>query len=400
MKAARFGIQLRAISGVAPVLHFPASAPEGNSKADNTTKALEMIRAQLGEKPAAYTRKYDVSFEEIKAEIDSVLASCGSDEAPLEEGAEVTQMQVIERVLRHGLCSYQKNEGTCSVEDMEKWLVYTAQDQMELNKLKRDAELQAKYANFGSDAAASVPQFNWAAEYSAAVDREVVAEKRLRYERVAATSFARDEEAIEAELQEYKGPVQAQALDTLVEQLNLFKPFLAKQVVQAKLIETNAEGQLTYSRFSDFNPDARDLADLHASATIHTPGSAEDYLPLDEADKRYADVRMKTKEEVISAMEAAQSAASSSSSGGGGAMGADDARRAKLIADLARLQARGGDVAESKEVAGMSEEEKEAAAEAARVAHQKEMEKYKVGDSVVASKGLLGLNFLKEAASA
>ena len=115
-----------------------------------------------------------------QAEIDAVLASCGSDEAPLEEGAEVTQMQVIERVLRHGLCSYQKNEGTCSVADMEKWLVYTAQDQMELNKLKRDTELQAKYANFGTDSAATVPQFNWAAEYSAAVDREVVAEKRLR----------------------------------------------------------------------------------------------------------------------------------------------------------------------------------------------------------------------------
>ena len=195
--------------------------------------------------------------------------------------------------------------------------------------------------------------------------------------------------------------MQAQAVDRLVEQLNLFKPFLAKQVVQAKLIETNAEGQLTYSRFSDFNPDSRDLAELHACATIHTPGSAEDYLPLDEAEKRYADVRMKTKEEVISSMEASQSAsASSSSGGGGGALGADEARRAKLIADLARLQARGGDVQESKEVAGMSEEEKEAAAEAARVAHQKEMEKYKVGETVVASKGLLGLNFLNEAASA
>eukprot|EP01061_Rhynchopus_euleeides_P043015 TRINITY_DN7506_c0_g1_i1.p2 TRINITY_DN7506_c0_g1~~TRINITY_DN7506_c0_g1_i1.p2 ORF type:complete len:422 (+),score=176.47 TRINITY_DN7506_c0_g1_i1:53-1267(+) len=401
--AARLSVQARTIAGVAPVLHFPSATPAADQKSVNTKKALEVLRAQLGEKPAAYTRKYSATYEQIKGEIDSVLANCGSEEAPLEDGKEVTQMQVIERVLRHGLVQYAKNEGTASYADIEKWLVYTAQDQMEFNKLKRDAELQEKLKAFRGSSQTTIPKFDWATEYSNAIDRETVAEKRKRYDQIAGTTFERDEDAIDAELKSYKEPVQAEALDRLVDQLKMFKPFLAKQVVQAKLIERNAEGQLSYSRFADFNPDARDLAELEVWTDLVIP-SETNPLPLDETTKRYADVRMKTKEEVVSTMEGVQQAASSGSAGASsGAVGADDARRAKLLADIQRLQTRASSDSDDTESGdkAMTEEEKEAAAEAARVERQKEMERYHVSDSVVQSKGLLGLNFVgKEAASA
>ncbi|KAJ9456942.1 hypothetical protein DIPPA_22291 [Diplonema papillatum] len=300
--------QVRAITGVAPVLHFPAAAKNKDQVSLNTAKALEMIKAQLGAKPEPYTRKFDTPFAQIKSEVETILKSCGSKEEPLQDGKELTQMQVIERVLRHGICSYEKDEGACSFEDMQKWLVYTPSDLMEFNKLKREKEVAEKYEQFkASNTEPVLPKFDWAAEYEAVLDREIVSEKRHRYDQVAATSFERDEAAIEAELKAYKKPVMDESLDRLIEQVQLFKPFLAKKVIQAKLIERNMDGQLTFSRFADWNPDARDISELHTEAQLARPGSIEEPLTsFDETSKRYAEVRMKTKEEVLETMQGMQ----------------------------------------------------------------------------------------------
>lgn len=394
--------QVRSIAGVAPMLHFPSATPNPEQKRINTANALEMLRAQLGEKPEAYTRKYDTPFAQVKEEIVSVLASTGSKGAPLEDGKELTQLQVIERVLRHGLVSYEKNEGTASNEDIEQWLVYTAADQMEFNKMKRDAELNERYTAFKAASPANVqPECNWADEYARTLDREIVSEKRLRYDQIAATDFSKDEGAISAELVQYKQPVQDKALDTLIDQVNIFKPFLAKQVIQAKLIERNMDGQLSYSKFADWNPDARDNTDLACETYMMKPGTVDEGLNFEEANKRYADVRMKTKEEVLEKMDVTQQSAMASTASSGGAMGADDARRAQLLAEIVKLQSRASTTSDDTKAeegeAELSKEEKEAAIEAARLAQEKEAEKYRVGDEVVKSKGLLGLDFLASA---
>ena len=214
---------------------------------------------------------------------------------------------------------------------------------------------------------------------------------------MAATNFDRDEAAIEAELELYKRPQQEATLDRLVEQIILFKPFLAKEVVNAKLIERNADGQLSFSRFADYNPDARDVAEVEA-ATIHmAPGDAEDFVSAGETDKRYSNVRMKTKEEIVATMEGVQQANSSSvGAATGGGNSADEARRAKMLAEIVRLQSRSSGDASTVDASGetITAEEREAEAERERIAFEKEMEKYKVSDSVVDQKGLLGLTFM------
>jgi len=398
--------QVRGIAGVAPTLHFPVTTTNVDQVKTNTTNALEMIRAQLGEKPADYTRKYETTFEEIKAEIESVLSSTGSTGAALEDGKELTQLQVIERVLRHGLVAFEKNEGTATYEDIERWMVYTAQDSMEFSRMKRDAELDIRYKAFKAGSKGNAqPVANWSAEYTQAIDREIVTEKRKRYEQIAVTDFSKDESAIAAELVGYKQPVQDKALDTLIEQVNIFKPFLAKQVIQAKLVERNMDGQLSYSKFADWNPDARDNADLYVETYMMLPGKVDEFLNIEEANKRYADVRMKTKEEVLERMDGVQANAASSSSGGGASMGAADARRAKLLAEIVSIQSRTQNSNTTEKVADgeteLTKEEKEAQIEAANLAIEQEAAKYRVGEDVVKAKGLVGLTFLSaEAASA
>eukprot|EP01059_Diplonema_ambulator_P019813 TRINITY_DN33472_c0_g1_i1.p1 TRINITY_DN33472_c0_g1~~TRINITY_DN33472_c0_g1_i1.p1 ORF type:complete len:406 (+),score=187.31 TRINITY_DN33472_c0_g1_i1:61-1278(+) len=394
MRSSRMSRQVRGIAGVAPVLHFPSVAPAADQKAVNTAKALAMIRAQLGEKPAPYTRKYNTSFNQLKSEIDTILAACGTQGSPLVDGQELTQMQVIERVLRHGLCSFAKNEGTCSYEDMEKWLVYTAADQMNFNKLKKEAEHKEKYDAFkATHPNNTLPELDWAKEYAATIDREIVAEKRLRYDEIANTSFERDEAAVEAELKAYKQPVQDALLDSLVDQVNMFRPFLAKQVIQAKLIERNMDGQLTFSRFADWNPDARDAAELNFETHPEVYGTAEDLLGLSDTLKRYAEVRMRTKEEVLETMDGAQQAAMAKI-GGDASMGAAEARRAQLLAEIIRMQSRVAGTDDTAKDSTESQEDKEAKAEAARLAKEAEMAKFRVSDAVVKQKGLLGLNFI------
>eukprot|EP01065_Artemidia_motanka_P034252 TRINITY_DN414_c0_g1_i4.p1 TRINITY_DN414_c0_g1~~TRINITY_DN414_c0_g1_i4.p1 ORF type:complete len:429 (+),score=193.69 TRINITY_DN414_c0_g1_i4:69-1289(+) len=392
----------RGLCGVAPVLHFPkvVTASREEQVAKNTSAALDLLRAKLGDKPEAYQRKYSQGIADIQKEIEATLKACGTEAAPLEDGKELTSIQVIERVLRHGVLSYMKAEGTYDWESMEKWLVYTGTDSQEYNRLRREVEGKAKYAEYkATNTGSCVPNFNWEEEYAAATDREAVAEKRKRYDAVAASTFDRDEAAISAEMADYRKPSQDKLLDTLVEQLVMFKPFLAKQVIQAKLIERNADGQMTLARFVDWNPDARDVAEAEFEAQMSTVGLGQAY-GVEEGYKRYADVRMRTKEEVLERMERKQQEMAASSAGGG-STGAADAKRAALMAEILKLQNRGAkDTEEKEEKEEEDPEAKEARLAAEKAAHEKEMERYQVSDSAVQAKGLIGLAFLSKAEAA
>jgi len=385
----------RTITGVAPVLHFPKQEKIGGS-AENTAVALEILRLRLGEKPAPHSRKYSQGIDEIQELIESTLASCGKS-GELKDGQAVAPMQVIERVLRHGVWSYRKNEGSTNYGEMGKWLVYTAKDSSSFSKMQREAEADAKYALYKKEnPGACLPSFDWAAEYGAATDREIASEKRKRYDRVAATDYSRDENAIAAEKAAYKQPEQDKLLDKLIEQTMQFKPFLAKQVIQAKLIERHQDQQLTYARFVDWNPDARDIADLEVDCQVKTtakPLDLDQYY-WEETHKRYADTRMRTKEEVLERMDRAQAEDSS----GGGAAGSGDAARAALIAEIVKLQTRGVS-AEEETPEGATEEDQEAKAAkkaAKEEALRAEEAKFQVSSDAVGAKGLLGLEFLNQ----
>lgn len=391
----------RCISGVAPVLHFPKTA--AGCKEKNTAAALEFIRAGMGEKPAPYTRKYTHGIAEIQKEVEDTLKSTGVEAPELQPGAELKTSDVVERVLRHGVLSYLKAEGTYDWDALEKWLVYTPTDAQEFSRLKREVEDKKKYADYKKDnKGALLPVFDWAAEYAEAIDREAVSEKRGRYDKIASQTFERDEAAIDAELAAYRKPKQDKLLDTLVDQLTLFKPFLAKQVIQAKLIERNAEHQLSFSRFADWNPDARDIAEAEHEAQPSGVATGEGY-GVEETYKRYAEVRMRTTEEVLDRMDKVQAERAADSSGGSGSGSAVEVKRAALMAEIIKLQTRGArDEEETKgdEEGDEDVEAKEAAAAAAKAAKEKEMERFQVADAKIKEKGLIGLSFLPADASA
>lgn len=391
----------RCISGVAPVLHFPKTA--AGCKEKNTAAALEFIRAGMGEKPAPYTRKYTHGIAEIQKEVEDTLKSTGVEAPELQPGAELKTSDVVERVLRHGVLSYLKAEGTYDWDALEKWLVYTPTDAQEFSRLKREVEDKQKYADYKKDNKGTLlPVFDWATEYAEAIDREVVSEKRGRYDKIASQTFERDEAAIDAELAAYRKPKQDKLLDTLVDQLTLFKPFLAKQVIQAKLIERNAEHQLSFSRFADWNPDARDIAEAEHEAQPSGVATGEGY-GVEETYKRYAEVRMRTTEEVLDRMDKVQAERAADSSGGSGSGSAVEVKRAALMAEIIKLQTRGArDEEETKgdEEGDEDVEAKEAAAAAAKAAKEKEMERFQVADAKIKEKGLIGLSFLPADASA
>lgn len=391
----------RCISGVAPVLHFPKTA--AGCKEKNTAAALEFIRAGMGEKPAPYTRKYTHGIAEIQKEVEDTLKSTGVEAPELQPGAELKTSDVVERVLRHGVLSYLKAEGTYDWDALEKWLVYTPTDAQEFSRLKRAVEDKQKYADYKKDNKGTLlPVFDWATEYAEAIDREVVSEKRGRYDKIASQTFERDEAAIDAELAAYRKPKQDKLLDTLVDQLTLFKPFLAKQVIQAKLIERNAEHQLSFSRFADWNPDARDIAEAEHEAQPSGVATGEGY-GVEETYKRYAEVRMRTTEEVLDRMDKVQAERAADSSGGSGSGSAVEVKRAALMAEIIKLQTRGArDEEETKgdEEGDEDVEAKEAAAAAAKAAKEKEMERFQVADAKIKEKGLIGLSFLPADASA
>jgi len=341
----------RSIVGVAPVLHLAQPEPKMTKEAQvqkNTNIALDMIRRFKGEAPKPYTRRHTKSFEEIQKEVETLLGGAEKMRKTVTDSQPMDKLTVMERTLRHALWSFLKEEGKYDFTEMEKWLVYTPQDESRMSLLKREVDLKQKYAAFkakrdaagGSDAC--LPEFNWSNEYKKTVDRELVVEKRMRYDAMAVNTTARDEAKIEALLATYRQPAQDERLDKIVDMLERFKPILAREAIIQRLTIKHLEGQLGIWRYMDWMPEVRDRAELETDNYCH-------HWWQECEEKRLLAIRLRSKKEVAEIMEVKQAeAASSNTSSVAAAGGKDDSVRQKLLAEVLALQAKVGRAKEEK----------------------------------------------------
>jgi len=336
----------RALSGVAPVLHFPAlsaTQPKDQQVKKNTKVALELVKRFKGEIPAAYTRKSTATSDSIEKEIEALLGGAAKLRKAVTDDQPMDKLTLMERCLRHGLWSYLKDEGKLDFNQIQKWIVYTPSDETSFAKLKRAEELKVTLANFRKVRAekglpdAPLPNTNWAQEYKQAVDREVVAEKRFRYDQLAVNTTDRDEAQIEALLAQYRKPVQEKRLDDLVELLEKFKPVLAREAIMQRLTIKHLEGQLGVWRYLDWNPEVRDRAELECDLN-----GLQWWSPLEE--RRLLKVRLRSKTEVAEVMEKSQNAKAAEIEAANPSVkqvsSGDNATRDKLLKEVLALQAR------------------------------------------------------------
>jgi len=348
------------ISGVAPVLHFANTQPTTSADAQvrkNTAIAIEMIKRFKGPAPEAYTRRSKQTIEQIESEINALVGGVAkiarrkvTDDQPMDK------LTLIERCLRHGLQMYLKDEGKGDFAEMAKWLVYTPNDESKLALLKREQDLKQKAAALkakrieAGGPQTQLPKIDWAAEYAQAIDREIVSEKRIRYDALAVNTTARDENAINAVLEQYRRPVQDKRLDDLVDMLEKFKPVLAREAIMQRLTIKHLEGQLGIWRYMDWNPEVRDRAELEADNYAY-----QWWLEFEE--KRLLGIRLrsineaKNNAEKVQEAEMAKVAAAKAASGASSSSGSDaHAARDKLLREVLALQARIGkrDDAEAK----------------------------------------------------
>jgi len=348
------------ISGVAPVLHFANTQPTTSADAQvrkNTAIAIEMIKRFKGPAPEAYTRRSKQTIEQIESEINALVGGVAkiarrkvTDDQPMDK------LTLIERCLRHGLQMYLKDEGKGDFAEMAKWLVYTPNDESKLALLKREQDLKQKAAALkakrieAGGPQTQLPKIDWAAEYAQAIDREIVSEKRIRYDALAVNTTARDENAINAVLEQYRRPVQDKRLDDLVDMLEKFKPVLAREAIMQRLTIKHLEGQLGVWRYMDWNPEVRDRAELEADNYAY-----QWWLEFEE--KRLLGIRLrsineaKNNAEKVQEAEMAKVAAAKAASGASSSSGSDaHAARDKLLREVLALQARIGkrDDAEAK----------------------------------------------------
>lgn len=335
----------RGISGVAPVLHFPATAPKvakDQQVKKNTKIALELIKRFKGAVPATYTRKTSTTIDQVEREIETLLGGAEKLRKHSTDDQPMDKLTLMERCLRHGLWSYQKDEGKFDFEQLQKWIVYTPQDEVKFAQLKRELELKEKYDAFRKRRAESnlpdapLPKANWAQEYSQAVDREVVAEKRFRYDQLAVNTTERDEAQIEALVKQYRKPVQEKRLDDLANLLEQFKPVLAREAIMQRLTIKHLEGQLGIWRYLDWCPEVRDRAELECDVS-----GFQWWAPCEE--RRLIQVRLRSKNEVSEIMDKAQSAKTAeleATNPSTKAASGSDSTRDKLLKEVLALQAR------------------------------------------------------------
>lgn len=336
---------VRAIAGAAPVIYFPTWAAPKVSKdkqvEKNTAIALELIKRFKGPLPAAYTRKTAMSIDQIEKEIESLLGGAEKLRKKTTDDQPMDKLSLMERCLRHGLWSYYKDEGKLDFAQLQKWLVYTATDETRFALLKRETEAKAKLADFRKRRAeagqpdAPLPKFNWAQEYAAVADREIVVEKRLRYDTLAANTTERNEAAVNALQAAYRAPAQAKRLDDLVALLEQFKPVLAREAIMQRLTIKHLEGQLAIWRYLDWCPEVRDRVELECD-NYHI----QYWMPGEE--RRMLKVRLRSKNEVKEVMEKAQAAKALASGTSASAVqtGTGNETRDKLLKELLQLQAR------------------------------------------------------------
>lgn len=333
---------VRGIAGVAPVIHFPETTPKlspAKQVEKNTQIALELTKKFKGEVPAPYTRKYTQSFEQIEKEVETLLGGAAKLRKTLDDEQPMDKLTLMERCLRHGLWSYRKDEGKHDFEQYKQWLVYTPQDESRVSQLKREVELKEKYTALKAKRSAengpalSLPEFDWAKEYANVVDREVVAEKRYRYDSLAITTREKDEKQIEALNASYKQAAQAKRLDALVELLERFKPVLAREAIMQRLTIKHLEGQLGIWRYLDWCPEVRDRAEIEVDNS-----GFQWWMQWEE--KRLSQIRLRSKSEVAEVMAKTQASKVVAKAVTSVSKGSNDETRDKLLKEVLALQAR------------------------------------------------------------
>lgn len=334
----------RFVSGVAPLLYFPPQPVEQVSAEEQVTRntdiAIEMIRRFKGPVPPPYQRKSDATIDSLHKEIESLLGGAAKLRKMTSDTQPMDKLGLMERCLRHSLYSYYKDQGSHDFESMTKWLVYTTEDEVQMNQLKRQVESKAKLAAFREKRkesglpSALIPSCDWANEYQSIIDRELVNEKRIRYDLLASRSLERDEARIEDVLSEYRKPIQDKRLDDLAELLERFKPVLAREAILQRLTIKHLEGQLGIWRYLDWCPEVRDRAELEVDVN-----GWQWWSPAEE--RRLLPVRLRSVNEVREIMAKAQadklaernaSSLSQSSS--------SDNDRDQLLKEVLALQAR------------------------------------------------------------
>ena len=341
----------RSIVGVAPVLRLVAPAPSlspAEQMQRNTNIALEMTKKFKGEVPAPYERRHNMNFADIEKEVEALLGASKS-KGGVNPDKPMERMGVIESCLRQGVWNYLKDEGNTNYAEMKKWIAYTGNDDSRLAEAQRDADVAEKVAALKKKKAEAgqstvvLPEVNWNEEYSAVIDREVVAEKRFRYDVLSVNTSARDEKAI-ADLQsQYRQSVQAKRLDNIVDMIAKFKPIIAREAIMQRLTIKHLEGQLGTWRYLDWNPEVRDRAETEIDN-----GCWWWWYELEE--KRMATIRLRSRTEVSQIMEKTQSASQAkkqtkSVASGAGSSKKNEARQ-RLLKEVIMLQQRRGQAAD------------------------------------------------------
>eukprot|EP00796_Vickermania_ingenoplastis_P007868 gene7868-5495_t len=339
------GVGKRFVSGVAPVLYFPIAPAQPVSEEEqikrNTDIAIEMIRRFKGPTPAPYTRKSSATIEDLEKEIQSLLGAAEKLRKTTSDDQPMDKLGLMERCLRHSMYSYYKDQGSLDFEGMAKWLVYTPEDELQMTQLKRRVESKAKLAAFREKRKEQglpsplLPSCNWKNEYQAVLDRELVNEKRLRYDTIAQKSVERDEAKVDAVLEEYRKPLQDKRLDDLVELLERFKPVLAREAILQRLTIKHLEGQLGIWRYMDWCPEVRDRAELEVDVN-----GWQWWSPSEE--RRLLPVRLRTVNEVreIMAKSQAEKASQRTESAAASSGSSSDSERDRLLKEVLALQAR------------------------------------------------------------
>jgi len=334
----------RCIVGAAPVLHL--ARPEATQSRDaqikkNTAIAVEMIKRFKGPLPAPYERRHTKSFADIQKEVELLLGGAAKMRRVVTDDQPMDKLSVMERCLRHAVWNYLKDEGNREFAEMEKWIVYTGNDETKLNQLKRQADLKDKYKLFKAKRAEKggnqnfAPQFDWTAEYASTPNREIVAEKRFRYDTVAANTTERNDAEIDTLLQAYRKPTQDRRLDEMTEMLERFKPMLAREAILQRLTIKHLEGQLGVWRYMDWLPEVRDRAELEAD------NYAQQWW-LEWEEKRLLSIKLRSKNEVKEVMEKKQAELYAKETRAVSTSSKDNSARVKLLQEVIALQSRIG----------------------------------------------------------
>lgn len=333
----------RLVTSAAPVLYFPVSSTPRVSEEEqikrNTSIAIDMIRRFKGPVPPPYTRKTQATIEDLHKEIESLLGGAEKLRKNVSEDQPMDKLGLMERCLRHSLYSYYKDQGSQDFAEMSKWLVYTPEDEVKMTQLKRQTEAKSKVAAFRQKRkeeglpSSLLPACDWESEYGAVIDRELINEKRLRYDTLAEGTLERDESQIEAVLEEYRKPIQDKRLDDLAELLERFKPVLAREAILQRLTIKHLEGQLGIWRYMDWCPEVRDRAELEVDVNGWQWWSSSE-------ERRLLPVRLRSAKEVREIMEKTQAEKASESEVGSGSSGSSDSDRDRLLKEVLALQAR------------------------------------------------------------